>query len=386
MGSGRVHGAARAAREPRFRRRERPALRTAGSSVGVPTAAWNLLRELFRKREEPYAGADLVLAKRLGGLLWLLTAAPLVALLPLYPPTERIGNAGWAVALAVIAGATIGARLVQRQRAGDHYELLLKSYTAVLAIAAIEWLAGGYDSPYWELFLLWALYTSAVHPPRPAAVFMVVLALAASAPLAYDGWDAHVAEETALHLVFWVALGVLAVSLIGTVRTQRLAAREREATAARLARVDPLTEVGNRRALHEALGAEVARARRSGEPLTLATVDLDDFKTINDRYGHVEGDRALKAVAVALGEAVRRPDYCFRWGGDEFALVLPNTDRTGAETACERIASILAELWVSPDGEALGVRWGIAQLTEKMGADDLLAAADSALVEAKATL
>ena len=339
------------------------------------------VRSFFERRDEPYAGADMDTARRLGGVVWLFSAAILVALLPFHPPTEAIGDAGWLFAAAVLTLSVLGQRAVQRTRR-THYELLLKSYTAVAAIAVVQWLAGGYGAPYYELFVFWAVYTAAVHPPRPAAVFLGALAVAASLPLLYEGWDTARAGDLGLHLILYLALGLLAVVLVSNVRAQRLSLRGREAEARRLARVDSLTGLGNRRALEEMLNAEVARAERSGQPLSLITVDVDDFKRFNDNHGHLEGDRILREVADALRRAVRRPDACFRWGGDEFAVVLPETRAAGARRVCDRIEAAVASA-ETPDDDAVSIRWGVAESVPEMDAAELLSASDQALIAAK---
>lgn len=99
---------------------------------------------------------------------------------------------------------------------------------------------------------------------------------------------------------------------------------------------DPLTGLHNRRFLDEALGKELARAARYGHPLAIVMVDIDDFKKINDTYGHLVGDRALQRVAKALRENLRQADGIFRWGGEEFLLILPETDENGARRMIKR--------------------------------------------------
>ena len=357
-------------------RRSRPRISSrVAAALGFSTSALRAVRSFYARRDEPYAGADLDTARRLGGVVWLLSAAILVLLLPFHPPTEAIGDAGWAVAAAVLVLGVVGQRAAQRSRR-THYELLLKSYTAVAAIAVVQWLAGGFGPPYYELFLFWAVYTAAVHPARPATVFLVVLGVAASLPLLYEGWDTARAGEIGLHLLLYFALGLLAVVLVSNVRAQRISLREREEAARRQARVDALTGLGNRRALEEMLDAEVARAERTGHPLSLVTADVDDFKHFNDAHGHREGDRILREVAAALRRAVRRPDACFRWGGDEFAIVLPETRAAGAIRVCRRLEAAVP----------VPIKWGVAEAGPEMDADELLSASDQALIAAKDTV
>jgi diguanylate cyclase (GGDEF)-like protein len=106
--------------------------------------------------------------------------------------------------------------------------------------------------------------------------------------------------------------------------------------------VDSLTGLPNPRAFAEAATAELDRQRRSGRPLTIAFLDLDRFKEVNDRHGHQAGDALLAEVARCLRSSTRATDHLGRLGGDEFAVLMPETDEVGAERVLERIqASIL---------------------------------------------
>ncbi|MBJ7332822.1 MAG: GGDEF domain-containing protein, partial [Solirubrobacteraceae bacterium] len=153
--------------------------------------------------------------------------------------------------------------------------------------------------------------------------------------------------------------------------------------ADRLARVDVLTGLGNRRALDEAVQVEREVTRRTRRPLSALVLDLDDFKRINDTAGHHEGDRLLKEVASVLRAHVRRPDACFRWGGDEFVALLPDTPIVHAERAAVRVVDALREHCLRPDGEPMAITVGCAELRRDESGDDLLARADAALFDAK---
>src|SRR6266513_2953359 len=115
---------------------------------------------------------------------------------------------------------------------------------------------------------------------------------------------------------------------------------------------DALTEIPNRRFYYERLLQEIARARRSGSPLTLALVDLDLFKEINDEVGHRGGDQVLKFFSQFMRVNLRQEDIVCRIGGDEFAIILPDTSAENAATFFERIRSKLDQIEISIDGRA----------------------------------
>jgi diguanylate cyclase (GGDEF)-like protein len=165
---------------------------------------------------------------------------------------------------------------------------------------------------------------------------------------------------------------------------QRAELRRASQQAAALARIDALTGLGNRRAFDETLERELSAARRYATPLSVLVADLDGFKAVNDRHGHPAGDEALRQVADALVETVRRPDACFRWGGDEFAVLLPRTGPERAELVANRVRAAIARDVRVPGGDGMGISVGVAELRPDQAPDELLAAADQALLAAKA--
>jgi diguanylate cyclase (GGDEF)-like protein len=154
----------------------------------------------------------------------------------------------------------------------------------------------------------------------------------------------------------------------------------------RQAITDELTELANRRRFMETLETELRRAERFDEPLAVVFADLDDFKKINDRHGHQVGDRVLRAFAGVLRGRVRTIDVAARLGGEEFAVLLVETDLRGAEALAESLRAAVADLEV-PAGRGEPIRltasFGVASYPESQTADDLLAAADLALYRAK---
>jgi diguanylate cyclase (GGDEF)-like protein len=154
----------------------------------------------------------------------------------------------------------------------------------------------------------------------------------------------------------------------------------------RQALVDSLTGLANRRSLEETLRVELARAARYGESVTIVLADLDDFKQVNDTYGHQAGDEVLKAFAATLRATVRESDVAGRWGGEEFALVLTGTDSIGGARLAERARRTIADREVlMPNGDFVTVTasFGVASFPETAELGEVLAAADSALYAAK---
>jgi diguanylate cyclase (GGDEF)-like protein len=144
-----------------------------------------------------------------------------------------------------------------------------------------------------------------------------------------------------------------------------------------LSLIDPLTQLLNRRAMDEMVEKEVARANRSGSTLTLLMLDLDNFKSINTRIGHQGGDRFLAQAALLLKNTFRGSDMVFRYGGDEFLVVMPDTSEQQAERAVARLL-VEVDRWNaethSPD--ELAFSWGIAPYVTGARICDVLATAN----------
>ena len=153
----------------------------------------------------------------------------------------------------------------------------------------------------------------------------------------------------------------------------------------RLAITDGLTGLRNRRFFDDFLDREVARSDRTGAPLSLVLIDLDGFKEINDTHGHVFGDRVLSELAERINGRVRREQLMVRFGGDEFALVLPEVGEDGAMAFAERVRKLVSEEPVDLEGIciSLTVSIGTATLKSGMGSRELIEAADRAMYRSK---
>jgi diguanylate cyclase (GGDEF)-like protein len=149
-----------------------------------------------------------------------------------------------------------------------------------------------------------------------------------------------------------------------------------------LADHDPLTRIGNRRAFTRRLADEVHRAARYGQRFALAVLDVDGFKALNDRHGHLAGDEALRAIGNVLFETVRRSDCAFRLGGDEFAVILEEAGEAEAAHVVDRIGAGIAAVDAGK-GHLLRASFGVAIGGGAAGPESLLQAADAAMYEAK---
>ena len=175
-----------------------------------------------------------------------------------------------------------------------------------------------------------------------------------------------------------VSLAAQAVVALEAARLHRIVSNQ--------ALVDGLTGLANRRSCEDTLAAELSRAERYPAPLAVVLADLDDFKDVNDRFGHQAGDVVLREFAGLLRENLRDIDLAGRWGGEEFLLLLPGTDVEGAARVAERVRQALHHrILLSVEGEPIPVTasFGIAEYPTADSAPALFAAADAALYEAK---
>jgi diguanylate cyclase (GGDEF)-like protein len=225
---------------------------------------------------------------------------------------------------------------------------------------------------------LWAAFRLG----RRESITVVAILSAISVWGSYNGYGPFVRSspnESFLLLQSYTAMwAVVSVALAAVVSEHRQSAELSRA----LAITDPLTGLANFRRLNEVLAGEIARSSRTGRPFALLFLDLNGLKKINDRYGHLAGNQALRRVADALRKSCRTTDTPARFGGDEFVAILPETDEAGGQVVARRVAErVAADLTAKPP---LSVSTGIAVYPrDGMTPAMMLAAADSVLYQVK---
>ena len=244
---------------------------------------------------------------------------------------------------------------------------------AVLVVAGIGWVdyrSGVYLS--FAFFYLLPIGVVTTYAGRTAGILTAVVC-------ALTGLIGDVYQVAAGFLPLWntaMRFGVFVVIVLVLDRLRDAHRRERD-----LARTDPLTSVANYRWFGEEAKREMYSARRYGGPLSLAYIDLDGFKAVNDRHGHAAGDSVLRTVADTLHASLRPSDLVARLGGDEFAVLLPHTDGGSAKLALDRVMDKLA---ADPRSMGVGFSIGIVELHNAVGSvDDLLGLADERMYAAK---
>jgi diguanylate cyclase (GGDEF)-like protein len=226
--------------------------------------------------------------------------------------------------------------------------------------------------------------TSSAPARLPLSATVLLAALAAIgigllAPLLLGSFSNR--QALILALVEAVCLIAVAVGIVILVRRLRIS---HEALWA-LARRDELTGVGNYRALYERLASEIARHQRHGREFALVLLDLDGFKAVNERFGHLEGDRLLAEIGVALADEVRGEDSVFRQGGDEFAVIVPEANAEEAGEVAARLRQRISSRGFGTDeSRPLSAATGFAMYpADGTTVEDLMGFADLDLFAAK---
>jgi diguanylate cyclase (GGDEF)-like protein len=295
---------------------------------------------------------------------------------------------GWQAGVFVAAGATTVTRLIARK---PLLRIAYNGSTFAICACGSGLVIGLIHGDSTGALIAKVAVCALVYEILNLALINAVVAANTGGPYFKSVWGtarqtaapfALMASASLMLVVLWQRSPALSVALVGPLLAIALYQRSTFAAlrAMRLALTDPLTGLGNHRHFHERLQREIATAEHDGNDLSLCLVDIDDFKRVNDRFGHPAGDRVLGQVASRL----RQGGESFRLGGDEFAVLLPGLDDRAAVSVAQSIIERVGSLDLEQVGPVT-VSAGVATYnsSEGVGRDELIRLADSALYWAK---
>ena len=342
-------------------RGEREGLSYWGSSLVVRALAFSLFAGIA-----PLPSGALAVGVALVALSITLQGASLLAF-------DRRGFAAW-IHTAVIAAVAVPLQLVEREPTMAVLFGGVVLGTLLMAVSAIAW-------------NLRAL------PSSRARVILAASFLIAGAAFMLRGLGVMLSAESVATFqspsgaAAFAWLAVFAAALAATLGYLLLHKGSADAEAERLATIDPLTGAYNRRTFHEIAERELARARRAGQPLSMVLIDLDHFRDVNEKHGHVVGDEVLARFADLVRDSLRKEDMLVRFGGDQFLILLPEVPGPGAVVVAGRVRRRVADETLMAAGRrfTLTVSLGVAARLDEgpESVEGLLARATSALELAK---
>lgn len=307
-------------------------------------------------------------------VIWALGSSFVLIVLLTTSPASGTRRVLWSI--DSIGFAVLAVLLIGR----DHLPTWTSDLCGALLTIMVGWaiLTYGDPSSAYAFFYLWlSVHSFYFLPWRRAAPQLGLIAVDYAVTLAaLDATFPYVRWLITIMTTVVISVGVALLRARVDVLVDRLG---------RMATTDPLTHLRNRRAFDEVFDLEVARADRSGQPVALVLADLDNFKSVNDCLGHPAGDDVLCRVARLLEDSERRVDMVMRLGGEEFALVLPDTDAGGAHLVAERMR-LAVQLGFASDPVPITISFGIASYPRNaIDGPSLFAAADTSLLVAKRT-
>jgi len=283
------------------------------------------------------------------------------------------------------------------ERFKDHYFVTPQSLVSMTIMLAFAYIAPEVGVMFLCTLFVVFNFSSLRSTPMQTAIVWTAMALGLAGLFLLTDKPISIPHETYLERFATMSmftlsigrcmfLGIFASSMRESLYKSGIALKEAYKRIEELAELDDLTGSLNRRCIMRILDEEIARAHRAGASCSIALIDLDWFKGINDTYGHPTGDEVLRTFAITVFANIRNIDRFGRFGGEEFLLVLPDTPHDTATRILDRLREIIADLdWsaFSP-GMRVTVSAGVATLASDETADTFLARADRALYEAKA--
>ena len=237
----------------------------------------------------------------------------------------------------------------------------------------------------WIIFL--PIYAMTINGPtiglRYSLAFVFILLM-----IAYDGighWQSGQWNEMSFIRLTMASLILVFISYVNEVSltNAKYDAKMALDELHKLSTIDELTQISNRRHINQALSQSIQSANRHGYSLSLVLFDIDNFKKINDEYGHLVGDCVLLETATVLRESIRKTDLFGRWGGEEFLIILPNEDKESAYQFSEKLRQTIEKTSLTKGPTHITCSFGVAQLQNNMSAEQLVELTDQALYKAK---
>lgn len=328
---------------------------------------------------ESQARSALYRVARVVSFLFLAAVAVVVAVTRAWPATET-------AIFTLLAGGTLLVVLFLDMLPGDwlgRARRPVEGVGAVVFVGVLMGLTGGVSSPFHVgLYLIVAGTALSIEGLAPLVIALTAVVTMTVVSLVVSAASLLQAEGLA-----WVAFNAVALVLLADIATAAgRAQRQARDEALNLSRFDALTGLFNRSYLMTIMEQEVRRSSRMAHGFCMIMLDLDDLKPVNDTFGHPTGDRLLRAVAEAIQRTVRFTDSAARYGGDEFVVLLPETDTTGAYIVAEKLRRDIAGLSIRAADRHVrtSVSIGLVSFPEDgTTVEQLVAAADVAMYEAK---
>jgi diguanylate cyclase (GGDEF)-like protein len=258
----------------------------------------------------------------------------------------------------------------------------LEVVAALVLATGLVWLTGGAESPFVFTFHLLVVAAALTMGGRLALLVTAAASLAYIGQLTLDGGMSATAEE-----LLPVAINLGSVWLLAYLAGVYASSERRvRAKMLELSQTDPLTGLFNRGALFPTLEQEVQRTRRSSRGFCVLMIDLDGLKAINDALGHLRGDEVLRSVGRVINGSIRTVDSAYRYGGDEFLVLLPETEFIGAYVVAEKIREGVEQIGESLGTDQAGTSVSIGLIShpeDGSSTEELMVAADRAMYQAK---